>query len=351
LSFIDMSRWDSEPAPDREWAVFNRIPLYQTTLFSGEGGAGKGIIQLHLCIAQALGRDWLGSVVEQGPAIFVETEDDAKELRRRTGDIANHYGVPFTELIEKGLHLMSFAGMDAVLATVTRGGKIEPTRVFAALAEAAGDIKPKMIGIASSANVFAGSEIDPQVQQFVSLLTGLAMRAQGAVSLISHPSLAGISSGTGLSGSTAWHNSVRARMYLTSPKQEPGEQPDSDLRQLEFHKNQYGARGDAIVLRWQNGLFLPVPGTSCLDRAAQEARAEDAFLDVLRRFTRENRNAGDRKGPSYAPALFAKEDEAKRAALTSKALDGAMLRLFKAGKIWNEPYGKPSRQFYRLAIK
>ena len=38
-----------------------------------------------------------------------------------------------------------------------------------------------------------------------------------------------------------------------------GEQPDNDLRQLEFKKNQYGPIGETIVLRYQRGLFLPEP--------------------------------------------------------------------------------------------
>jgi hypothetical protein len=41
LPLIDFSNWDHEPAAPREWAVDDRIPLYQTTLFSGEGAAGK----------------------------------------------------------------------------------------------------------------------------------------------------------------------------------------------------------------------------------------------------------------------------------------------------------------------
>jgi hypothetical protein len=36
---------------------------------------------------------------------------------------------------------------------------------------------------------------------------------------------------------------------------------------------------------------------------------------------------------SYAPARFAKEDEAKRAGMNGKHLEAAMRRLFKAGKI------------------
>ena len=88
-----------------------------------------------------------------------------------------------------------------------------------------------MVGIASAANVFAGNDNDrSQVQQFAGLLTRIAQVANGSVQLISHPSLTGISSDSGLSGSTQWHNSVRARNYLKRVKAEDGQQSDSDER-------------------------------------------------------------------------------------------------------------------------
>jgi RecA-family ATPase len=289
---------------------------------------------------------------EPGAAIFLDTEDDEKELHLRTAAIAKHYGVTFDELIKGGLHLLSFAGKDVVLATVARSGRVESTPLYKQILEAAGDIKPKMFGIASSANVFAGNENErAQVQQFVGLLTRIAIAANGSVQLISHPSLTGISSDTGLSGTTQWHNAVRARSYMKSIKPEAGEQPDSDLRELVFKKNQYGPISETIVLRYQNRLFLPVPGMANLDKAARGAQAEEIFLALLRRFTRENRMASDKPGKSYAPALFAKEDEAIKAGLSSKNLAAAMRELFKAEKIWNEPYGRPSRPSYRIMIK
>jgi RecA-family ATPase len=352
LPFINTSNWDNEPVPDQEWAVLNRIPLKQCVLFSGEGAAGKSTVYLQQSAAHVLARDWLGTLPEPGPAIYIDAEDDEKVIHRRLAAITNHYQVTFGDLIKGGLHLISLAGQDAVLAAASRNGKIEPTPLYKQLLEAAGDIKPIMMGFASSANVYAGSEIDrSQVQQFISLLTRLAITANGSVVLISHPSLTGINTDTGLSGTTQWHNAVRARFYMKSVKPEDGEQPDTDLREIVFKKNNYGAVSESIVLRYSNGLFLPLPGIASLDRIAKEAKADDVFLDLLRRFTAENRNVSDKKGPSYAPALFAREDEAKRARLAGKDLEAAMRRLFKAGKIWNEPYGRPSRPHFRIARK
>jgi hypothetical protein len=239
LPFINMSNWDKEPVPEREWAVLNRIPLYQTTLFSGEGGAGKSITAQQLCAAHVFGKDWLGSLPERGPAIYTDCEEDPKELHRREETICGYYGVKHADAVRLGMNLISMVNHDAILATVSRSGKVEPTAFYKALLEAAGDIRPKLIAIASSANVYAGDEsVRTEVQQFVGLLTRIAIRASGAVLLISHPSNAGISTGTGLSGSTQWHNAVRARFYLKSINAEPGEQPDDDLREIVFKKNQ-----------------------------------------------------------------------------------------------------------------
>lgn len=349
--FINMSNWDYEPIPEQEWTVPGRIPRRQSVIFSGEGGAGKSLIQLHLSAATALGRDWFGEIPEQGPALFIDCEDDEKVIHYRLAAIAKHYGVCFTELIKSGLHPSTLVGKDTVLATVSRSGLVEPTPLYHQLLQAAGDIKPGIIGIAASANVFAGNENDrAQVQQFVNLTTRIAIAANGAVVLITHPSNTGVSSGTGLSGSTQWHNAVRARFYLKGVKPEPGEQPDKHLREIEFKKNQYGDLAESIALRWQDGLYLPIDGAT-FTRAEQEGRADEVFLELLRRFNAENRHVSNNLGPTYAPALFAREESARRAGLSSASLTGAMRRLFEAKKIFNEPHGKRSRKRFHIVIR
>ena len=291
LPFIDMQPWDSTAAPSRPWAVTDRIPINQPTLFSGEGAAGKTLVELQLCVAHVTGRDWLGGMPEPGPAIYYGAEDDSDELHRRLTAIAEHYGVKFSDLIAGGLHLLSFAGADAVLAIPDRQGKVQPTPLFDRLLEAAGDIRPRHIGIDATADTFAGNEIDrSQVRQFVGLMRKLAIAANGSVVLLAHPSLTGISSGTGLSGSTAWHNSVRARMLLKTPSRDSNDdQSASDLRELSFLKNNYGPLAESIVLRFRNGLFLPEAGQSTLEKLARDQKVDETFLDVLGKLIKQNR--------------------------------------------------------------
>jgi RecA-family ATPase len=343
-----MATWDEEPVPERNWFIRDRIPIRQPVLLSGEGSVGKSLIVLHLLAATALGRDWLGMLPEPGGAWYLGAEDEQRELHIRLEAIRKHFGVSYTDLIEGDFRMKSLFGEDAVLGAPNRHGIVGPTALFDQLLEEAADTKPKLIGLDASADVFAGDEINrSQVRQFVGLLRKLAGATDGVVILLSHPSLTGISSGTGLSGSTAWHNSVRARMYLTSPKPESGEQPDTDLRELAFKKNQYGPLSEPIILRYRNGLYLPEAGTSNLDKLAAEQQTEEVFLSLLTQFTRQGRNVSHTKtAPTYAPAEFVKDPAAK--GIRKEALADAMSHLFAAGKIHVESYGRPSRRYSKL---
>lgn len=104
---------------------------------------------------------------------------------------------------------------------------------------------------------FGGNENSrPHARQFVAGLRTIAVEMHGAVLLTAHPSLTGRNSGTGEAGSTAWSNAVRSRLYLIGPRQDDQNAPDRDYRELRVKKANYGAAGDAIRLRWREGVFV-----------------------------------------------------------------------------------------------
>lgn len=349
LSFIDIAAWQGAPAPEREWAVRHRVPLQNVTLLSGEGGVGKSILALHLATATVLGRDRLSALPAPGPALVLCCEDDEHELHRRLDQIVEHYGASHEEL-SKGMHAVSLAGQDAVMAAPDKKGLIVPTPLFWRLRQAACDIRPGLIVVDNSADVFAGNENDrAQVRQFITLLRGIAIDANAGLVLTSHPSLTGISTGTGLSGSTAWNASVRSRLYFKRAKTDKDEEPDPDLRILEVMKSNYGPVGEALTLRWKAGLFLPVASAGGLDKLAAEQKAEQVFLDLLTQFEKQGRNVSDKPtAPSFAPAAFCKEAAAKD--IGKAALAEAMRRLFAANRIHVGHYGRPSRPYSKLVI-
>jgi RecA-family ATPase len=348
ITQIDISNWDNEPVPEQEWAVQDRIPVGCTTLFSGEGGGGKSLLHQQMGIACVLGVNWLGANLRQGPALIIDAEDPEAVIHKRLADILQYHGKKFAD-VKKDLHPVTWCGEDAVLAGINRStNRMEPTALYKSLLEMVGDIKPSMIGIASSADVFAGNEIDrSQVQQFIALMTRLTKLSGGGLSLISHPSVRGVDSDTGISGSTQWHNSVRARFYIKSVKAD-GDMTNTDLREIIFKKNNYGPINDSVTLQYQNGLFLPVD-SGAVSKASLDA-IKDVFLTILRRFNDTNRNVSAATGPGYAPKAFALEPEAKEAGHGSTILGIAMRELLKDNLVHVAEYGKASRPHYRLVV-
>lgn len=189
----------------------------------------------------------------------------------------------------------------------------------------------------------AGNENDrSQVHQFIGLLRRMAVAADAALVLTSHPSLSGMASGTGMSGSTAWNASVRSRLYLHRPKSDAGEDADPDERVLEVMKSNYGPAGEVIRTRWQRGVFIPTEQLHWIEKKAANENTEDLFLRLLKRFEDQGRNLSDKPtSTNYAPTVFACEEDAKARHIKKAAFVSAMSRLFAARKIHVVQYGRP----------
>jgi RecA-family ATPase len=288
---INLARYDSEPVPAREWGVPDRFPRRAVCLLSGEGGRGKSITLLQLAAAHVLVKDWLRSLPEPGPVVLVNAEDEEGEIIRRLKPIVEHYGASFADLV-RDLHIFSLAGADPLLALPDRSGRIVATPLYAELMTLVRAVQPICIIIDNVADVFGANEIErTHVRQFIALMRQFAIAGNGYVIMSSHPSLTGLASKTGLSGSTQWHNAVRARAWLHGGEANNGEAPDPDLRVLEFLKSNYSRLAETVTLRWQNGLYVPVSRQGFLDEAAANAAANDMFLDLLARFTRAGESA------------------------------------------------------------
>jgi RecA-family ATPase len=345
IPYLNTADWDAAPPTPIEYIVADRIPARQVCLFTGHGASGKSTIALNLCCATVLGRDWLKGLPQFGPALFLDGEEDEQALHHRLYANVQHYQTSFAQLRADGLQIAALAGKDMVMATADRSGKVVPTRFYQLVLEQAADLKPKIIVLASLANMFAGEENNrSQAQQFVSLLTRIAIACGGAVIPIAHPSLTGITSKSGISGSTAWFNSVRAQMYLRSIEDKDDEQADTDLRVLEFKKNQYGRLAEVVTLSWRDGLFLPISSAS-VEQLAREHRVDELLLTLLRRFSEQHRPvAPTPRSPSYAPEQFYKEPEAMAVDAKRKELEAAMRRLLKSGAVLIRNFGSPAKQ-------
>jgi RecA-family ATPase len=135
-------------------------------------------------------------------------------------------------------------------------------------------------------------------------------------------------------------------------KDEDDNEHDPDLRVLEVMKLNYGRAGEALTLKWRNGLFLPVAGPGNIEQAAIEQDAEQLFLLLLDQFDAQKINvSANPTARNYAPNLFAKDRQAKQTRTRKPELKAAMDRLFKAEKIGVESYGPPSKEAQKLVRK
>jgi RecA-family ATPase len=345
--FFNVDGLDDVEVPAQQWSVPGHVPTDQVTLCSGHGAIGKSLLMLQLSVAHVLGKEWLGLTPTPGPVMFIDAEDSHAVIHKRLKDILTYYGARFSDLGGR-LHARSLSGMDATLAVSTsKSGKIEPTALFRQLLHQARTIKPVMIVIASSANVFAGNENDrSQVQQFISMLTHLATVSHSAVVLISHPSLSGLQSDSGLSGSTAWYNSIRAQMYLKSVKDEKkiDQSPVGDQRVIEFRKNQYGPPTDSIVMCYDDGVFVLVVNTTA-DQAERNQLAEDVYLDVLLLLTSQGQDPSvSKRTDTYVVTLIYNHPSVAKHELLKEELEKAQQRLLDADRIHISEEGPASRR-------
>lgn len=346
-AFKRASALEGKPVPPREWLVEGLIPLGTVTLLGGDGGTGKSLLSLQLATAVAQGRKWIGRSVTQGGAVFLSAEDDDAELERRIADIARAEGLARADLGK--LTYRSLAGENALLAMLdSKTGKLRETALYNELSRFLADEKPALVVLDTLADLFPGNENDrAQARQFIGLLRGLAIKHQCAVLLLAHPSLSGLNSGTGTSGSTGWSNSVRSRLYLERVTQD-GHEANPDARVLKSMKANYGPTGDEIGLTWQTGVFVADVAESGLDRMAKGAKAERVFLKLLALFNGQGRTVCATSGRSFAPAIFASHPEAE--GVNKRALTEVMELLLASGRVVNIEEGPASKRRNHLAM-
>jgi RecA-family ATPase len=346
--FFRGSDMAGRPVPPREWLVVDLVPQNTVTLLGGDGGTGKSLLALQLAAGVAMGAEWIGKPVSQGRAICISAEDDEDELQRRLADILRSTGREFEDL--GALTLRSLAGEDALLAVESNLRLVE-TALFKELDKRAEEDRPSLIVIDTLADVYPASENDrAKVRQFVGMLRQLALKHRCAVILLAHPSLSGLNSGSGMSGSTAWNNSVRSRLYL-SRIDGGGHESDPDKRTLSTKKANYGRSGDEISLRWQRGVFevaqqvIVTEGESEADNLTKPQRV---FLKLLARRNEEGRFVSHNPGPTFAPAQFEREPEAEN--IRKSAFTAAMNALFRDGRIVIAEHGKGAKARSHIAI-
>lgn len=346
LPTLDLASLANAPAKPRAFAIERIAPLGEVTMLFGPGSGGKSLLGQQMATAAAAGLgQCLGLAINETPAIYLTCEDDAQELHWRQERLCEAAALSLPELHGK-LHLVSLRGeLGNELAQFASDGRMTVTGTFARLSRTIREVSAKLTILDNVAHLFTGNENDrADVTRFVNLLNRLAGETGAAIILIGHPNKAGDE----WSGSTAWNNAVRSRLYLEHDE-------DSDLRTLSLPKANYSQKGQIVSFRWHNGAFardqdIPSDLRAELAQTAKANSENAAFLRCLAAATEKKRAVSHNPGSNYAPKIFAGMPESK--SYTQKAFKEAMERLLHLGVIeLDQPLWRGSNRVMKQGIK
>jgi len=270
------------PIAARQWVLDGWFPARTVAMLFGAGGVGKTLLMQQMANAVAEGEPFLGIDTMKMPVLSVMCEDDADEVKRRQLKINESRGVDEFGDGPENLVLWPRVGSDNVLVTWPNGGNDEPGAFYEQLcnkvAAVKGDDDSVLVILDTAADMFGGNENERRtVNTFLKTYLGsIVINYNATVILLAHPSLSGLSSGSGLSGSTAWENSVRARAYLSR------EAESDDIRVLSRKKSNYSdISGDSdIKLIWENGVLAIPSSPDALDRINSTALKHEIMAEI-----------------------------------------------------------------------
>ncbi len=234
------------------------LPSNVITLFSAHGGAGKSFISLYVAICVALGRDPFreDQSVPRKRVVLYSAEDDLIVLQGRLRRYLDYLRIGEGAL-EGWLLILDATACDNVLFKTERDGCATTAR-FEWLAAAVQNYQAELLIFDNASDALDANENDrAAVRQFISALRGL----KTTVLLLSHvdaaSSMAKPRDAKGYSGSTAWHNSVRSRWFLTR---------DETGLTLTQPKVNYARAGSQVTFQW-DGAHQVFAVTGCYDEA------------------------------------------------------------------------------------
>lgn len=301
LAPVDVAGVIANPSPPPAFVWEGYCPRGVVTMLGAHGGTGKSTIALMLAVAVATGRELFGVTTEQSRVVFASMEDSGDTVRWRLQWICKAWNIQPQELARQ-LAIVDGTANPELFEAESRGAG-ETTATYAELrklAQGAG-----LVVVDNASDVFGADEINRrQVRAFVRCLAEIAKAESAAVLLLAHvdkntSKARRAEGGEGYSGSTAWHNSVRSRLFMTRDI-------DGALT-LEHQKSNFGALREPLALRWpENGLPELVPVVAGDSGAAERAQAQAddaaaaAVLEMLVEF--------EGRGQYASPNLYARNN-------------------------------------------
>lgn len=330
---VDISGWGEESRPEGARALV-RNWLYEgsVALFSSHGGGGKSYVMLTFAALAASGGEWFGEKMQQGGVLFVNGEDPIAEVRHRLWGICAAYGLAMADLAGQ----LDIVDVTSVLhkALYTAGsdfGKTEFTKQYARLKHLVESGKYRYLVLDNLSKFYMANEnARPMVDEFISALAAIAAAHGVGVVLVGHDSKLS-AAGQGYSGSTAWHNSARARWALTVK---------DGNRDLVVEKNNYGAAGHGGRWGWDETFKVIRMQTAIGEGSAESEFHDQAVLEGVRDAVIELYVAGSNTAVNKRGPLGPVEQHpwVIEQGLTQKMVREALVRCVETGLLGTETY-------------
>ena len=239
----------SNPSEKPAFAWKGYLPRGVVTLMSAHGGSGKSTIALMLAVSVALGRALFGVDTQQCKVLFVSLEDGTSIVRHRLAHICRMWFLE-PEQLRDSLQIVDGTEHPELFAAETRGigGTTSTYSELRLIVQTEG---VGLVIVDNASDAFGGDEIQRrQVRAFMRALGEVAKLTNCGVMLLAHVDKAtsrnGAASGAeGYSGSTAWHNSARSRLFVS--------RGSDGLLKLEHQKCNFGKMCEPIALDWPDG--------------------------------------------------------------------------------------------------
>lgn len=343
---VDMTaleRDDIDEAVDWVWRDY--VPRKHVTLLGGHGGQGKSSFALQLAACAAAGAACLGRATDAEKVLFFSGEDDAELVMKRLRRICRRLALDVRK-VTRNLQVLDASDLSPVLFAEVRELGVRrgtTTATYAALAEHIEQHRYGLIFIDNASDVFDADEINrPLVREFIRTLKRLAAAHGGAVVLLAHvdklTSRAGkMASAESYSGSTAWHNSVRSRLFLLET--EPG------AFELQHQKCNVAPKQPPLALLWPTDDVLhPAAPAGGMVAHLQEKNETRALLALIQEFyTRGEWVATGATGQRCATALLSAERTYPKH-LSPRDVAARLRDAERTGLIQQETYKKADRK-------
>ncbi|HVV79326.1 MAG TPA: bifunctional DNA primase/polymerase [Pseudolabrys sp.] len=299
LRAISFDKLAERKAKDVAELVPGLIERGIATMLAGPGGVHKSRVAQHFGLCIQAGQRVFGRAVERCAFIYLDYENGADEVTRRTQKMRERLKLPsldnahYQDFKTQGEAIGAVPAYEAApaLATVRDDAiEVEPLyyEVFEYLRSIPGH---KFVVLDSTYNVlrFVGqSKVnETAVKAALNLLDHLCGATNSTILYLWHPSQAGMERGDASGWSVAWHNTPRARLSLSK------DDKAKDTFDLKVEKRNNGRQGEVITLHWCDGILQPRSELeageqgalffeACVTTAVQAAANEDPITKQKR---------------------------------------------------------------------